>query len=214
MNATAGEALRQLRPGDRAGLFLFATKSSLVQPMTGEVATIPRLIANSIFKDTLGRATLVNEALVEAANYLKSTPVVGRRTIILVTDNEGARAEARDDEVVRALHGADAVLNAILVGATDASTRMAARYQNPSAGQPDVVRFAKATGGDVATGEDPGTAFRNMIKRATTRYTLQYQAPGGEPGSFRKLRVELTPEARKAHPGAVVQARSGYEVAK
>lgn len=215
MSEKASEALGQLRAGDRVGVLLFATRSRLMQPLTTEIGSVPAKVTSSIFKDTLGQSTLVNEALAEAAHYLKSMRREGRRTIVVVTDNEVARDAMSDDQVLRELQSADAVLNAILLGQeTESQPRQGTMmYRNPANTPPDVLRFVKATGGDVMAGEDPAGALRRVIQSATTRYSLQYAAPPGTPGSFRRIRVELSPEAARQYPNAVVQARSGYNVA-
>jgi len=80
--------------------------------------------------------------------------------------------------------------------------------------QPDVYRFVENTGGDVIAEEDPAGALGRIVRQIATRYSFQYSAPQAEPGSFRTIRVELTPAAQRRYPGAVVQARTGYYVEK
>lgn len=214
MSIKASAALGVLRKGDQVGLMMFATRSELTQALTTEIQQIPAKITNGIYKETLGRNTVLNEALVKAAGYMRGTTAPGRKTLIVVTDNEVTRMSVRDEDVVRELHAADVVLNAILVGSGEASEKRVDRYQNPASGPPDVFQFAKATGGDVISDQEPAAALERMLKRATTRYSLHYAAPVGEPGSFRSIRVSLTPAAQGRYPGALVQARSGYEVPK
>lgn len=201
------DSLSPLRPGDRAGVMVFADRSELVQPLTDDLPLVPRTTVSTIYKSVRGQRTLLNDAILNAADYLKSQPATGRRTIIVLTGNYAEPGAVSDNDVIRALHAADAVLNVILIGAEPA------RYnqRNP---RPDVTRFAAATGGDVVTGDEPALALRRVIQQATTRYSLQYPAPPGEPGSFRHIRVELGAAARARYSGASVQARSGYEVPK
>ncbi len=208
------QALSPLRPGDRAGVMLFASTSQLVQPLTPDLALIPRTTVNTIYKDGPGRSTLLNQALLSAAQYLKAQPTTGRRTLIVITDDNAVSGGARDNEVVRELHAADAVLNVIFVGANGAAPAKAQGYRDPSYSRPDVFRLAEATGGDVLSGDDPARALQRVIQAATTRYSLQYPAPGGDPGTFRRIRVELSPSALARYPGAMVRARSGYDVPK
>jgi VWFA-related protein len=204
-------ALRALRPGDEVALMGFAARSQLLQPLTTDTGTLGQKIIGNIYKQTLGSETLVNEALVAAANYMSSQPGKARRAIVIVTDNEGARKSVSDDQVVRLLHAANVVLSAIIVGDTG-SPFTQARYTNPSSGPPDVQRFVAETGGQVTLGAAPAEAFAPILKDLTTRYTFQYTPPQGEEGSFRKIRVELTPEAAARFPGAKIKARSGYTV--
>ena len=204
-------ALRALRPGDEVALMGFAARSELLQPLTTDTKILGQKIIGSIYKQTLGSETLVNEALIAAANYMASQPGKTRRAIVIVTDNEGARKSVSDDQVVRALHAANIVLSAIIVGDSP-SPFTQARYKNPSAGPPDVQRFVNETGGQVTIGPSPADAFAPILKDLTTRYSFQYTPPSGEEGSFRKIRVELSPDAASKYPGMKIKARSGYTV--
>ena len=207
------DALAQLRPGDSVGVLLFADRSSVVQPFTTDVRSVPAAITNAIFKDTLGRTTMLNEALSAAAEYVRKSAPPGRRSILVVTDNQAMRGAVDDNSVVRQLHASDAVVNAIVLGETNGlGTR--SRYSDPSAGPPDVFRYATATGGGVSSGSNPSQALHRLLAQSVTRYSLHYKAPPGTPGAFRTIRVDLAPGAKRKYPGAVVQARSGYNVAE
>jgi VWFA-related protein len=208
------DSLSPLRTGDRAGVMLFATRSQLVQPLTDDLIQAPRKTVSTIYKDGLGRTTLLNEALLSAARYIREQPATGRRTIIVLTDNEAMSGAVGDNEVVRELHGSDAVLNAILMGVKGDIPKVTPGYRDPSSRRPDVSRFVEATGGELVASDDPARALRRVVQQATTRYSLQFPAPGGEPGSFRRIRVELSGAAQARYPGAVVKARSGYDVPK
>ena len=94
----------------------FAARSQLDPAASPVTRTVGAQIIGNIYKQTLGRETLVNEALLEAAKYLSAQPGKARKAILIVTDNEGARKNVMDDEVVRALHAGNIILSAILVG--------------------------------------------------------------------------------------------------
>lgn len=207
------QALRSLRANDEIALMTFATRSELVQPLTTEKKEIGAKVIGSIYKQMLGRETLVNEALLEAAKYMRAQPGKSRRAILVVTDNEGVRRKVTDDEVVRALHAGDIVLSAILVGDNPAARPYRpARYENPSVATPDVQRFVSETGGQAITGASPAAALQPVLKGLTARYSFQYTAPSAEDGTFRRIRVELTPEAAARNVGVKLKARSGYTV--
>ncbi|HYP05649.1 MAG TPA: VWA domain-containing protein [Bryobacteraceae bacterium] len=213
LGAKSTEALRALRPQDEVALMTFATRSQLVQPLTAEKKDIGKLVIDNIYKQMLGRETLVNEALVEAARYMRAQPGKARRAVLVVTDNESVRRSVSNDEVVRALHAGDIVLSAILVGEKPGGATFApARYQPPDPSTPDVQRFVAETGGEVITGAAPAAALQPVLKGLTTRYSFQYTAPSADEGAFRKIRVELTPEAAARNPGVKLKARSGYTV--
>lgn len=208
------DSLSPLRSGDRAGVMLFANRTQLVQPLTNDLIQVPRTTVSTIYKDGPGRTTLLNDALMSAAQYLKDQPATGRRTIIVLTDSAATSGTVRDDAVIRQLHAADTVLNVILMGVKGDIPKVTPGYRDPSNRRPELSRFAAATGGELVASDDPARALRRVIEQATTRYSLQYPSPGGEPGSFRRIRVELSGAAQARYPGAVVKARSGYDVPK
>jgi VWFA-related protein len=210
MSAKASEALRPLKAGDQVGVMVFATKSDIVVPFTTELKSVPEQIVKSVFHATRGRETYVNEALLTATGYLNDQPQAGRRAILIVTDNEGARATTTDSDVLRALHSGNVVLNAILAGGTKKVRPAAGPYTNPASTPPDIFKFVQNTGGDVIVDEDASVALARIVRQIATRYNFQYSPPQAEGGSFRRIRVELSPAAQRRYPGAVVQARTGY----
>ena len=110
------------------------------------------------------------------------------------------------------MYGADTVLSAIVVrkGAKQPAYRPSG-YSNPDFAPPDVFKIARQTGGEAVEGvAKVGEVFQSIVGRIRSRYFLQYTQPPAEPGSFRHIRVELTPEARRRHPDATIHAREGY----
>ena len=84
-------------------------------------------------------------------------------------------------------------------------------YTNPDFAPPDVSKIAGRTGGvAVERAGQVGDVFQKIIERIRSRYFVQYTAPAAEAGAFRHIRVELTPDARRRRPEAVVRAREGY----
>src|SRR5439155_868103 len=85
----------------------------------------------------------------------------------------------------------------------------------PDFAPPDVFSISERTGGEAVEGLGKvGELFPKMIERVRSRYFIQYPAPHAEAGAFRRVRVELTPAARRKYPGAVVRAREGYYAAQ
>jgi VWFA-related protein len=215
LSTTTATALGKLDRGARVALMEFATRSQVMQPFTTDFKLVERRITESIFKQTLGRDTLVNEALITAAEYLdKNSQPKTRRFIVVVSDNAGTRLKVTDAQALRAVQSANAVVNAIVVGQQD-DTVTPVRYTDPSAsGFPDLNRFAQATGGTFVNTARVSDALRGAIGEIRTRYQIHYPAPAANPGKFRRIRVELTPEAKRRHPDAVVAAREGYYAAQ
>lgn len=205
-------ALAQLHPGDRVALMLFSRRTDVVQPFTEEFSGTQRKILDSIYKTNLGNGTLINESLIAAAEYMKQQPVKGRRAIFVVTDNEGLNYKSPDEAVVRAMYSAETVLSALVVrkGARPVAVRRTG-FTNPDFDPPDVFKISERTGGEAVEGLGKvNQMFQKMIERARSRYFIQYPGPQAEPGSFRRVRVELSPAARRRYPDATVRARAGY----
>jgi hypothetical protein len=71
-------------------------------------------------------------------------------------------------------------------------------------------QIAQATGGDAILLLDPKDP-PDLLTRARQRYRMFFdQPPNLPPGQERKITVELSPDAKKRFPNAVVQAREGY----
>lgn len=199
--SNAREALGVLGPEDQVGAVLYATRSMLAQPLTKDRATIREAILANMFKQTLGRDTMLNSALMTAVDALRATPVQSRRAILVVTDNFSDPDRVPSAQVERALQGENIILNAIVV---------------PPKTQPigrtavDVIPFVKATGGELMTTATVNTVLRDLLERIRARYTLQYPMPAGEAGKFRHIRVEFSESGRQKYPGAQIMAREGY----
>ena len=73
LGAKSTDALRALRSGDEVALMGFAARSQLLQPLTTDTKSLGAQIIGNIYKQTLGSETLVNEALLEAANYMRQS---------------------------------------------------------------------------------------------------------------------------------------------
>ena len=117
--------------------------------------------------------------------------------------------------MIRALYDADCVLNAIVAkGGERPKPPKPGEYVNPDFTPSDVFRIAEETGGEAVKVERAGTAFREMIERLRTRYSLHYRAPEAEAGTFRRIRVALSEQARKRLPKAEVRARAGYNASR
>jgi len=210
--AATRAALANLHAGDRVALMLFSRRTEVIQPFTDDLGNTQYKILDSIYKQNLGSGTLINESLIAAADYMKQQPVRGRRAMLIVTDNEGLNYKSPDSAVLRAMSDADTVLNAIVVrqGPKPPAVRPSG-YTNPDFAPPDVYKIAARTGGEAVDGAGKvGVVFQHIIEGIRSRYFAQYAAPPAEIGVFRHVRVELTPEARRRHPDAVIHARDGY----
>ena len=208
------EGLSRIKGGGEAALMLFALRNEIAQPFTPDFQKIEEKLAGAIFKQTLGSGTVLNDAIVSAAQYLKAQPEKARRAILVVTDGDVHRLKTNDADATRALDEARALLSAIVVRPDQPERSQTPRYTDPALTVPTVATFARHTGGDVVATAHAGTAFENLVRGLQARYTLQYSPPGAEPGSYRQVRVELSESARIRYPDARIDARTGYYVSK
>ena len=206
------DALRQLAEGDRVAVVLFARRSEVREEFTGDFAEVARELKSAVYERELGAGTAINEALLAASEYVRrEQQSKGRRAILIVTDNQGLNYRTPDEQVLRALGEADCVLYSMVVG--DGQRPKPPRPgepRNPDFTPPDVFKLAEETGGEATNVERADKALVQVIERLRTRYSLHYRAPEAPAGSFRRIRVDLSPEARKRHRNARVLARRGY----
>jgi VWFA-related protein len=215
MAAASRQALAVLRPGDHVAILLFAGTMGVHLDFTENFSHAAAALSSAQRVDDLGSSTAINAAIVEAAGWMRQRleGKPGRRAIVVLTDNRSLNYKVADAAVIEALYSADAVLNAIVPeGARPPPPPPRGVELNPDFTPPDVFLLAAETGGEVLRSEKAGEAFREMMERVRTRYSLHYRAPEGTPGSFRRVRVQLSEEARRAHRRAEVRARAGYYV--
>ena len=211
MAATARAALKQLHASDRVGVMLFAKRAEVRQPLTEDFRAVEQEMRDAVNTSSLGSGTAINAAIVEGAQYFEKQPARGRRAILIVTDNMSLNYLLPDEEVVRRLYLADAVLNGILIGKQKRpDLPKSGRYSNPDFTPSDIFKLASESGGEAMEAGKIGESFQQMIERIRARYSMQYDAPPSAPGSFHHIRVDLAPETRARHTTAAVRARSGY----
>ena len=201
-------ALAVLRPGDEVAVMLFSDGTRLVQPFTPDLGGIGRRIIDSVYQAGLGEDTLINDAVLAASQYVQKS--TGRHAILIVTDNQTLRRSVSDQQTVRALQDANAVLNAIIVG--EGIPLVNSRYASPESAAPDVRNYTRVTGGEAVSEGKIGPVFERLVNQIRTRYYLQYSMPPGDPGSYRHIVVSLAPAAQAEYPGAVIHARQGYYI--
>jgi Ca-activated chloride channel homolog len=214
LTTSTNAALAQLRSGDSVGVMVFSREARPTMPFTEDREAAAQGLKDALRERNLGAGTLINPALIAAAQHLRTNaPAQGRRAIVIVTDNLGLNYQSPDEDVIRELHSANTVLNAIVVGRgrrPDAGPR--SQYANPDFSPSNVFKIADETGGDALKAERADQAFPQIVERIRTRYNLVYGAPEGKSGEFRQIRVELTPAAAARFPGAQLRSRRGYYV--
>lgn len=212
MVSAARTALRALRPGDQVGVMVFSRHSKVITPFTTDLDRVAGELRFAVRERDLGSGTQINAALLAAAKLFSAeAPATGRRAILIVTDNLGVNYQLSDETVIRALHDANAVCNSIVVGRSKKADQET-RFRNPDFSYANVFGIAEETGGDTIKSDKAGDAFGEILERIRSRYSLHYGSPGGSPGTFHQIRVELAASARARYPKATLRFRKGYFV--
>lgn len=210
----ARESLRFLRPNDRVGVMVFARDSHVRKDFTDDMNDVESEIRGAAVDETVGTATNVNDALLDAAEYMQDkSGEAGRKAILILTDNLGLNYRSPDEPVIDALHASSTVLNAIVVGkGVRPSPLSKNRTLNSDFTPPDVFTISEQTGGEAVKADKAADAFSRMIERIRTRYSIHYSMPNPDVTGARRIDVELTPSAKLRYPRAEVKARKGYRV--
>jgi VWFA-related protein len=218
VEAIAGVALSSLRflqSSDSISVIVFGTRTKVRLPLTTDREKVESEIKEAINDQDVGAETMINDAIVVAADYLDKQASASRRAILILTDNLGMNIRNPDENVIDRLLANNCVLNAIVVGVRFRPDPTKPRpTSKPDHTLPNVYYIAQETGGEAVQVEDAGKAFPSMVERIRLRYSLQYKTPAGVTGTFRKIRVELTPGAQLRYPDAKLRYRRGYYFAR
>lgn len=207
----ANTALAALKPDDEVALFTFSTDAQLRVPFTEDKASI----AHQISTFRAGGATNINDAIFLPAQYFLKLPPKSRRVIILISDDVGTDAggEGTRDIITEAIASDVVLYNLKIPGYNPPQTHFAASLV------PGLVNIRKVidqTGGEIFDVRDVAhldDAFRALIQRIKTRYTLGYytHASAAE-GKPHKLDIRLAPSFGKKGRDYVVLSKTGFYV--
>src|SRR3984893_13638889 len=207
----ATTALAALKPEDEVALFTFSTEAELRVPFTNDKTTI----ANQFNTFRAGGATNINDGIFVAAKQLLPIPPKTRRVIILISDDVGTDAGGQGTrDIVTEVIAADAALYNLKIPGYNPPATLFAASMVP--GLVNIRKVMDQTGGEIFDVQDLAhldSAFRALIERIKTRYTLGYYttatAAAGKP---HKLDLRLTASFGKKGRDYMVLAKSGYYV--
>jgi Ca-activated chloride channel family protein len=207
----ANTALGALKPEDEVALFTFSTEAELRVPFTHDKSKI----AQQINDFQVGGATNINDGIFVAAKYLLNAPPKGRRVIILISDDVGTDAGGQGThDIVTETIASDAVLYNLKIPGYNPPATLFAASMIP--GLVNIRKVMDQTGGEIFDVKDVAhldAAFRALIERIKTRYTLGYYTnANGATGKPHKLDVRLASLFGKKGHDYVVLAKSGYYV--
>ena len=209
MSRTAVQALQLLRTGDQVAIMAYGRRAKLHFDFSSNFEEVAGRIRSAPDNPYTGSGTSTNEAVIAAAQLIGKRAPNGRRAIVLVTDNGSLNYQTPDEMVIQELYTANTVVNAIAVG----KSKQMVASANPDFTWTDVFKLADASGGEAMKAERTDQSFPELMERIRTRYALSYVAPEAPSKTFRRIRVELTPEARKRlGEGIKVRVRNGYFV--
>jgi VWFA-related protein len=198
LKETSRKAMEQLTAHDRVGIGMFANRTYLVIPPTSDFEAVAKAL--EIVPHGLGGTELNSSVLYSSLYLRKQARRDARLAVVILTDNEGY-SRIPDDTVRNGLWEADVVLNALLFPADSHRRKYA-----------DVRRFVTATGGEALKANSKDLRLDEMFQRLRERYVLIYHAPGGEPGSIRRIKVDLTKQAKSKVRDLKIRTRTGYRV--
>jgi VWFA-related protein len=202
-------ALKALKAEDEVALFTFTFDPELKVGLTRDKTAVSEQIE---FFEAEG-GTNINDAVYEAARYLREERPAARRVIVLVSDNvpSGPVRFSHNRVVEEALAADAAVYNLKVPGRNPVGARLSQKVSNR--GQVNVRKLTEETGGEMFDMEASGSlyiAFRTLIDRLKTRYTLGYYASGNPPGAFHTVDVKLHPTYGRKGADYTVVAKRGY----
>lgn len=212
MAAVAGRAMAALKPEDQVGVVVFGRNIVPLLEFTSDMRAAARMVQEAPLEREVGAGTNLNGSILETLRWMAGQPEFpGRRALIVLTDNRGMHYQTPDDKVLRALAGMDVTLNAIVSpGAKPPKADVKDTGANPDFTPPNVFKLADETGGEVFTADKAGERFVEMMERVRLRYNLAIRPQTGAEGSFRRLEVRLSDEARERLGKVEINARTGY----
>ncbi len=204
--------LKALKPEDQVALFAFDDDVERRVDLTSD----KNKVAQQIELHGRGMGTNINDAVYQAAKYLKdAAPATARRVIILVSDNMPADCKPGVSHklVLDTALEADAAVYSLKLP-----------YRGPFMASiadrliehwiVNVSKLTAETGGEVIDLEKEGSlylAFQTILTRLKTRYTLGfYPTPKVEDGKFHKLNLALAPAYGSKGHDYVVVTKTGY----
>ena len=211
LRQAANSALSALKPEDQVALFTFSTEAQLRVPFTRDKTQL----ANMISGFQVGGATNINDGIFVPAQYLLNAPQKDRRVIILISDDVGTSAggQGTRDIVTEAIASDAVVYNLKIPGYNPPETRMAAAMVP---GLVNIRKVVEQTGGEIFDVPDVAhldEAFRALIQRIKTRYTLGYYTNAtAAKGKPHKLDVRLSPSFGKKGRDYTLISRTAFYI--
>lgn len=199
--SAAIQFLDRLRLDDVTAIYNFDSKISLVQDFSNS-----RDIYEGVFDIKANGMTVLNDAIIKAAEELQNRPEK-RRAIIVLSDGADTQSKRSADKALKAALAANATIYTVdMSGLNSGNTRE--RMQN----QGVLKNFAEKTGGKfIATpgGVAMRDAFKNIVEELGIQYTLGYHPTNtANDGKWREI------EVKTSRTDLNIRTRKGYNAPK
>ncbi len=214
-------ALDRLKEQDEVAVIAFSSDTQLVQNFTRDRRLIVEQIGKIEKTQVIGHGTSLFAGLRDAAIHMsKASNPTSRRVIIAVTDNiawEYHFAGLTEKEVSDQIIESGSMVCGLVVEGAMTRTEKLFNWNRPDH---DIYRrrmsvdpFANQTGGEVVKSNktEVNARLALLIDHLRTRYSLGFSPKKEQAdGSFRRIRLVLTPETQKRLGDVVVRAKQGY----
>jgi VWFA-related protein len=204
----ANAYVKQMRPGDKAGLVTFNTQVAYVQPITAD----PAALAASINNLKAQNDTAMYDALSQAVQILKD--VSGRKAVIVLTDGLDNVSKTSVDTVIEQIGPSGLSISTIGLGNPEQSG------SNSGLDEAGLRTLAERAGGVYGYANDPATLqslYERYARALQSEYQITYTSPSAlRDGANRTLTVSLATEGGSAasaeakyNPGGVLPEVGG-----
>lgn len=203
-------ALRTLKPEDEVALITFTSDSELRVPLTRD----KQAVSTQIELFTAVGSTNINDAVWEAARYLRDERPNARRVVLLISDNVATGTfRHRHSQVVNEALAADAaVYNIKVPGQNPGGPNLLGKAFGM--GVVNIKELTADTGGEIFDVQKDGSVYISLaaaIDRLKTRYTLGFYPSGqSREAGFRTLDVRLQPAFGSKGSDYSIVAKKGY----
>ncbi len=195
-----------LRPVDSLALYQFAEETEELVPFTSDINRIDR----GLRRAHIGSATAMYDAIFLASRALSRRQ--GRKVMVVITDGGDTYSRVDYAEALRAAQIADAIVYSIIDVPIEASAG------RNTGGEHALIQLATDTGGKYFYSDSPEglmRAFRQVSEELRTQYLLAYYPSRRLADSdYRRIEVELRPDAGPRFAGLHPRHRAGYYTSK
>jgi Ca-activated chloride channel family protein len=195
-------AAQVLRPADGLAIYQFSNDVSQAVGFTNNLERIDYALHHL----RTGRATALYDAVFLASRALERRQ--GRKILVLITDGGDTASKADYPEALRAAQLSDTVIFSIIMVPIESSAG------RDIGGEHALIQLSSDTGGRyyyASSLPQLDEAFRSIGEELRTQYLLAYYPIPRRGAEFRRITVELTPQARRAAPGELtLRYRAGY----